>query len=85
MVLKMTVKENDARVLVTGKISTVADSIQLHTDNDIVDAGKDYAAELLQSIQWNFNRVSDCIENLKTRGECLTYHNDACICLRASE
>ena len=44
------------------KYRTVADSIQLHTDNDIVDGGKDDAAELLQSIQWNFNRVSDCIE-----------------------
>jgi hypothetical protein len=67
------------------KYRTVADSIQLHTDNDIVDGGKDDAAELMQSIQWNFYRVLDCIEDLKTRGECLTYHNDACICLHASE
>ena len=54
------------------------DSLLLHTTDDLDDADKDDASDLLQSVQWNFNQVSDWIADLKTRGEFLVSRNDTC-------
>jgi len=80
MALKMTAKEIDDLVSEAGK-TLYRNSIQLHIEDDAGDAGKDDEADLLQSVQWNFNQVSDWIEDLKSRGERLTYHNVTCIYL----